>query len=63
MIDDVSTDANRHPYVSAVGNSGQSMFQPTCKDSVALLNYCSKWAADQELVTEKKILELAGKEL
>jgi len=63
MIDAVSTDANRHPYVSAVGKSGQSMFQPIRNDAVAMLNYCCKWAADQELVTEKQICELAGQAL
>lgn len=54
---------HRHPYVSAVGKSGQVMFKATRPDTIKMLSYCSEWAADQELVTESQIEELAGEVL
>lgn len=61
MIDAVTAGDNRHPYVTAVGKSGQSMFSATREDSKSMLNHCCKWAADQELVTASQIEIMAGK--
>lgn len=60
MIDAVTTGDNRHPYVTAVGKSGQMMFSATREDSKAMLGRCHEWAVDQELVTASQIEALAG---
>ena len=60
MIDAVTEGENRHPYVTAVGKSGQTMFAASREDSKAMLRHCSKWAVDQEFVTESQIDALAG---
>lgn len=61
MIEAAKTADNRHPYVSAVGKVGQTMFPAGRKDSIAMLDHCCKWAVDQELVTADQIEALAGK--
>ncbi|ABB05585.1 hypothetical protein [Burkholderia lata] len=63
MLEAVLVEDNRHPYVSAVGKSGQAMFRATRSDALAMLRYCNEWAADQELVTANQIEEFAGKPL
>ena len=63
MIDAIKAGDNRHPYVAAVGKSGQTMFATAREDSKAMLRYCSEWAVDQELVTESQIDALAGKSI
>lgn len=60
MIEAVTALEQRHPYVAAVGKSGQTMFSATRNDSRAMLEYCQEWAVDQELVTANQIEELAG---
>ena len=61
MIEAAKTAGNRHPYVSAVGKAGQSMFSAGRKDSLAMLEHCCKWAVDQEFVNADQIEALAGK--
>jgi hypothetical protein len=61
MIDAVTAGDSRHPYVLAVGKSGQVMFSATRDDSKVMLSHCHKWAVDQELVTTSQIEALAGK--
>ena len=61
MIEAAKTADNRHPYVSAVGKTGQAMFSARCKNSKAMLDHCCKWAVDQEFVTVDQIEALAGK--
>lgn len=63
MIDAATAGDNRHPYVAAVGKSGQTMFSATREDSRAVLRYCSEWAVDQEFVTESQINVLAGESI
>lgn len=60
MIDAITKDDDRHPYVAATGKPGQATFLSTREDSSAMLNYCCEWAVDQELVTATHIEELAG---
>jgi len=60
MIRAVVEDDNRHPYISAVGKPGQTMFQATSADALTMLSYCHEWAVDQELVTASQIEALAG---
>lgn len=61
MIEAITMGDNRHPYVSAVGKQGQTMFQATREDVQTMLSYCHEWAVDQELVTASQIEEFAGK--
>lgn len=61
MIEAAKTADNRHPYVSAVGKLGQTMFPAGRKDSIAMLDHCCKWAVDQEIVTTDQIEALSGK--
>lgn len=61
MIEAAKAADNRHPYVSAVGKAGQTMFTAGRKDSIAMLEHCCKWAVDQEFVTADQIEALAGK--
>ena len=61
MIEAVMASDNRHPYVSAVGKSGQTSFQATREDSLMMLDYCREWAVDQEFVTAEQIKRLASK--
>lgn len=61
MIDAAMAEDRRHPYVLAVGKSGQVMFSTTRDDSKVMLSHCHKWAVDQELVTTSQIEALAGK--
>lgn len=63
MIEAVTTSDNRHPYVSVVGKSGQAPFQATREDSLVMLDYCRKWAVDQEFVTSSQIELLAGRKI
>lgn len=61
MIEAAKTTDNRHPYVSAVGKAGQTIFPAGRNDSIAMLDHCCKWAVDQELITANQIETLAGK--
>lgn len=61
MIEAVTASDNRHPYVSAVGKPGQTIFQATREDSLMMLEYCREWAVDQEFVTAEQIERLASK--
>uniref|UniRef100_E6QVM9 Wadjet protein JetD C-terminal domain-containing protein n=1 Tax=mine drainage metagenome TaxID=410659 RepID=E6QVM9_9ZZZZ len=63
MIEAVTLSNNRHPYVAAVGKSGQSTFQTNRDDSLMMLDYCREWAVDQEFVTAEQIVRLACKRL
>lgn len=63
MVEAVMIEDQRHPYVSAAGKPGQTMFQASREDALTMLNYCHEWAADQELVTARQIEEFAGKPL
>lgn len=60
MIKAATNLACRHPYVAAVGKTGQKTFRPTRKDTEAVLGYCEKWAVDQEIVSEYDIQMFSG---
>jgi hypothetical protein len=63
MIEAVTIGNNRHPYVSAVGKSGQTAFQTNREDSLMMLDHCREWAVDQEFVTAGQIEQLANRKL
>ena len=60
MIKATEHSVSRHPYVAAVGKAGQKSFQPTRKDTAAMLEICVKWAVDQEIVNGNDVLIFAG---
>jgi hypothetical protein len=62
MIEAASDPNRRHPYVVAVGKSGQTdkNVRFNRKDAEAILKHCENWAVDQEIVNESDIQKLAG---
>lgn len=63
MIEAVNISQSRHPYVSAVGKSGQKekcFGQPLRQDAKFIREYCEQWAVDQEIVSGQDIEKLAG---
>lgn len=63
MAEAIKVDTKRHPYVDAVGKAGQSRMavQTTREDMRALLQLCEKYAVDQETISSKEVVELAGR--
>jgi len=60
MIKAAANSACSHPYVMAVGKSGQKPFKPIRKDTETMLEYCERWAVDQEIVCDNDIQILSG---
>lgn len=66
MIEAINDPHSRHPYVSAVGKSGQKekcRNQPLRQDAQFVQAYCEQWAVDQEIVSGQDIEKLAGSAL
>lgn len=65
MIDAIQGTERRHPYVMAAGSGkpGQKMFQSSRQDIQKMLNYCERYAVDQEIVLPEEIKLLAGQTL
>jgi hypothetical protein len=63
MIEAINNPHSRHPYVSAVGKSGQKekyFGQALRQDAKFIRAYCELWAVDQEIVSGHDIEKLAG---
>ncbi len=60
MFEALTDPARRHPYVAAVGKSGQRIFAAVRKEAEAILSRCSEYAVDQEIVTVVDIEKLSG---